>query len=30
MFLVRVGTPISDIDPNELPSPRGDSKRKNT
>lgn len=26
MFLVRASTPISDIDPNELPSPRGDAK----
>ena len=24
MFLVRAGTPISDIDPDELPSPRGE------
>jgi len=28
MFLVRCGTPISDIDPNELPSPRYDAKKK--
>ena len=28
MFLVRQGTPISDIDPNELPSPRYDAKKK--
>lgn len=28
MFLVRQGTPISDIDPNELPSPRQDGKKK--
>ena len=28
MFLVRSGTPISEIDPNELPSPRYDAKKK--
>lgn len=28
MFLIRAGTPISDIDPNELPSPRYDAKKK--
>jgi hypothetical protein len=28
MFLVRSGTPITDIDPNELPSPRYDAKKK--
>lgn len=28
MFLVRVGTPISEIDPDELPSPRGEGDRK--
>jgi len=28
MFLVRAGTPISDIDSNELPSPRYDAKRE--
>ena len=28
MFLVRAGTPISDIDPDELPSPRYDAKKK--
>ena len=28
MFLVRQGTPISHIDPNELPSPRYDAKKK--
>ena len=28
MFLVRSGTPISDIDPDELPSPRCDGKNK--
>lgn len=28
MFLVRPGTPISDIDPNDLPSPRYDAKKK--
>lgn len=30
MFLVRPGTPISDVDPDDLPSPRGDSKLKAT
>ena len=28
MFLVRTGTPISEIDPNDLPSPRADAKKK--
>jgi hypothetical protein len=28
MFLVRTGTPITDIDPDELPSPRYDTKKK--
>lgn len=28
MFLVRSGTPISEIDPDELPSPRYDAKKK--
>lgn len=28
MFLVRTGTPISEVDPKELPSPRGDTRRK--
>ena len=28
MFLVRAGTPISDIDPDDLPSPRYDAKKK--
>lgn len=28
MFLVRAGTPISEIDPDELPSPRYDAKKK--
>ena len=28
MFLVRAGTPISEIDPDDLPSPRGDGERK--
>jgi hypothetical protein len=26
-FLVRPGTPISQIDPNDLPSPRGEGER---
>ena len=30
MFLVRPGTPITEVDPNELPSPRGDADRKAT
>lgn len=30
MFLVRAGTPISEIDPDDLPSPRGDAKKKET
>jgi len=28
MFLVRAGTPISDINPDDLPSPRGDNMKK--
>jgi hypothetical protein len=30
MFIVRPGTPISDVDPDDLPSPRGDAKKKET